>query len=152
MTAINSILQFNTTLSLRSGENGDNLIYLVEIETGSKTYNCFSSENYAQALLVAKKIFNKLKIKQEEIGNFAVSIETQQGRGVCFDINNFSFDPSFQDTLSFYKNLACEFEHIKFIKKVSSNVAFREVTNDNKLNEYQEQRFLMHLKKFKDDK
>ena len=150
MTTANPVSQVDTTLSLYSKENGDNLIYLVDVDTRGTTYSCFSSENYVQALLVAKKVFNKLKIKQE-VGDFAVMIESQQGRGMCFDINNFSFDSSFQDTAGFYKDLVSEFEHIKFIKKASNNISFREVVNNNKLNEYQEQRLLTQLKKHKSD-
>lgn len=144
MTAL-SVHKVSTTLTLRSEEHA-HLLYVVEIENASKTYHCFSSENYFQALLVAKKIFSKFKTK-EDIGDLAVMIEAQHGRGICYDVNQFSFDSDFENGDHFYKELCNEFEYRKFKDSMDNNTLFRKMASEMKLNEYQEQQFLYWLKK-----
>ena len=136
--------QIRTTLYLRS-EPRENLLYIVEVEDDGDLHRYYESENYHQALLVAKRIFHKLKINTTE--DFGVLIESQYGLGACYDINTFSFDASFSDSDDFYKDLCNDFEFRKLSSKQSKNVLFREMINERKLNEYQEQRFLQYLKR-----
>lgn len=145
MQALN-IQKIATSLTLRSEER-ENLLYIVEIEENKKVHHCFSSENYFQALLVAKRIFSKLKTKQSEIGNFEVIVESQQGRGITYDVNEFSFDPGFVDSADFYSELCNEFETRRFKSKTDNNTLFRKIVQEQKLNEYQEQQFLVWIKK-----
>lgn len=151
MTAvdINEILPIS--LVLRTEEE-HNLLYVVEIEDDDKTYRCYASENYDQALLVARKVFSKLKTKQQQIGDFAVMIESPQGRGISYDVNHFTCDPSFDDAEDFYEDLVNEFEYEQAIRRVDNNTLFREIVGKNKLNEYQEQRFLQYLKELRHEK
>lgn len=151
MTALNNYENVSTTLSLRSSDQGVNLIYIVEIEDNGTMYHCFESENYFQALAVAAKVFSKLKTKQNIIGSFGVLIEASQGRGVSYDINTFTFDAFFENSNEFYKELINEFEHSKLYRK-SNNTIFRKIVNKHKLNEYQEHRFLQYLKDFLNEK
>ena len=146
MEALN-ISKISTSLILRSEERENHLLYVVEIEENKKVHNCFSSENYFQALLVAKRIFSKLKTKQADIGDFEVIIEAQQGRGITYEINEFSFDSSFTNTDDFYKELCNEFETRKFVTKSNNNTLFIKIVQEQKLNEYQEQQFLAWIKK-----
>lgn len=145
MEALN-IHKISTSLILRSEER-ENLLYVVEIEENKRVHNCFSSENYFQALLVAKRIFSKLKTKQSEIGDFEVIVEAQQGRGITYDINEFSFNPDFTNTDDFYEELCNEFESRKFKSKLNNNTLFRKIVQEQKLNEYQEQQFLVWIKR-----
>ena len=135
----------NTTLSLYSEEK-INLIYVVEIEEYKKKYRCFESENYNQALLVANKVFDRLKVRQDLIGDFSVIIESPLKRGISYDINQFTHNPNFADSEDFYKDLVNEFEHQKIVQKLDNNSLFRQFVDKNKLNEYQERKFLYHLK------
>jgi hypothetical protein len=146
MEALN-IHKISTSLILRSEERENHLLYIVEIEENKKVHLCLSSENYFQALLVAKRIFSKLKTKQDDIGDFEVIVEAQQGRGITYDVNEFSFDSNFANTDDFYKELCNEFETRKFVAKLDNNTLFRKMIQEQKLNEYQEQQFLAWIKK-----
>ena len=140
----------STTLILYSKEEGDNLVYYVEIEEQNKErHNCFCSENYIQALTVAKRVYDKLT--GYNIGDVGVMIEAHQGRGVTFDVNNFSFDSEFNDQEDFYKDIVSEFESFKVIDPLTSNELFRKLVRQHKLNEYQEQRFLQYIKELNKD-
>jgi hypothetical protein len=150
MTALN-YENVSTVLSLRSSDQGVNLLYIVEIDEGGTIHHCFESENYFQALAVAAKVFSKLKTKQDIIGAFGVSIEASQGRGISYDVNTFTFDAFFENSDEFYKELVNEFEYNKLYHK-SNNSIFRKIVNKNKLNEYQEHRFLQYLKDFLNEK
>jgi hypothetical protein len=152
MTALsNNYENISTILSLRSSDQGINLLYIVEIDDNGIVHHCFESENYFQALAVAAKVFSKLKTKQNVIGSFGVSIEASQGRGISYDVNTFTFDAFFENSDEFYQELINEFEYEKLYRK-SNNVIFRKIVNKHKLNEYQEHRFLQRLKDFLNEK
>lgn len=135
------------TLILRSTDKDVNLLYLVEIEAKEEIRLIASSENYIEALMIAKKVFNKLKEAEKLVGDFAVMIEAEYGRGVSYEINDFQFHPSFEDSDRFYQELCNEFEAMKLIDSKDLNKNFRIIVNKEKLNEYQELRFLNYLKK-----
>lgn len=141
-----SDLKPNITLQLRS-EPSINLTYHVEIVEDKQTIKLFSSENYFQALLIAKRIFNDLRSKYNQIGDVEVIIESLHGRGACYEINDFSFDASFEDTDNFYQELVSEFEIARLQNENNLNVVFRKLIDKHKLNEYQEQRFLTFIRK-----
>ena len=75
-------------------------------------------------------------------------IESHQGRGCSYEVNDFSFDASFDDTDQYYKELCNDFEHVKFKSRNNNNVAFRKVVKRHGLNEYQERKFLGYLKRW----
>lgn len=135
-----------TTLVLRSDWRAENIRYIVEIEDKKTIHHCFMSENYNQALLVARKIFEKLDDRKNDLGDFAIMVEHPQGKGISYDINAFPHSSSFDDTEAFYSDLANEFEHQKLVSNLDNNTLFRQFVNKNKLNEYQELRFLKLLK------
>lgn len=135
----------STTLILRSTEEEKNLTYLVEIEEGKTTHTCYSTENYLQALIAAREVFSRLKEKNTNLG---VLLEAQHNRGASYAVNSFSFESDFQDTDSFYEDLCNEFETEK-LKLDSPNEIFRKLVNREKLNEYQERRFLTRIKRMK---
>lgn len=141
--------QISTVLQLRSDWSAENLRYAVEIETSKKTYQYFISENYNQALMVARKIFDKMIKNRKEIGDFGVMLEAAYGRGACYDINNFAHDNDFNDTREFYNHLVNEFNLRLASKNTNNNLVFRQIINENKLNEYQERMFLKYLKESK---
>jgi hypothetical protein len=136
--------EIETSLILRS-EGSEHISYVVEIEHKKEIHPCFNSENYLQSLIIAKKLFHRLKTKSSS--DFAVMIESEHGRGAIYEINEFGFDAAFMDKESFYEELCNEFEHSKLTLQ-DNNTLFRKMVNKNKLNEYQEQRFLYFLKKF----
>lgn len=139
-----SDLKPNITLQLRS-EPSINLTYYVEIIENNETFQLFSSENYFQALLIAKTIFNDLRTKRTT-GDIEVIIESLHGRGACYEINDFSFDASFEDTDNFYEELVSEFEMAR-LQQPDINIIFRKIVEKHKLNEYQEQRLLVRIRK-----
>lgn len=145
MSAISIAASVTTTLVLRS-EQRRNLLYIVEIETKEQTFQTFTSENYYQALTVAQRVFNRLMTKKDQIGDFGVMIEGNQGRGASYDVSRFTFT-GFDDTDSYYKELCNDFEHVKFKSRNKNNLAFRKVVRQHGLNEYQEQKFLGYLKR-----
>lgn len=148
MTAVSQWI--TTTLCLRSEED-INLLYVVEVEEGDQVYRCFSTENYYQALVVAKRVFNKLKTRQN-IGDFGVLIEAPQGRGVTYDINAFSYEPDFNDSSKFYEELVNDLEYQLADENKNINLLFREAVNRHRLNEYQEQKLLQKLKECRSEK
>jgi hypothetical protein len=131
-----------TTLTLRSIEDGKNLTYVVEIEEGKYLHSCYSSENYLQALIAAREIFDRLRALSVDLG---ILIEAQYNRGASYAVNDFSFESQFEDADDFYSELCAEFE----LENISStaNTAFRKIVDREKLNEYQEQRLLASIKK-----
>ena len=131
-------------LVLRTIE-GVNLLYSVEFESNGTTDILYQSENYFQALTVAKKVFDKLKTKG--IHGLDVIIDSEYGRGCAYDHDQFSFDCTFRDNESFYVELCNDIEQLKFEKRISNNEAFRKIVNREKLNEYQEQKLLKWIKK-----
>ena len=140
-----------TTLVLRTDWSGVNLRYCVEVETKSETYHCFTTENYNQALVATKSIFDKMIKNKSEIGDFAVMIDKNKGQGISYDINAFSYDVDFSDHASFYQDLVNDFEYRKFADNIDANTLFRTFVDEYKLNEYQEQMFLKYIKEFKRD-
>lgn len=137
----------DVTLMLYSKDEGDNLIYNVEIEEkNNEKFFFFSSENYFQALVVAKRVFDKLSKWDDQFKDIGVMIEAHQGRGVSFDINNFTFDNDFDDQESFYKDLVSEYESVRVNDVINNNQVFRNLVRQHKLNEYQEQRLLNYIK------
>jgi hypothetical protein len=132
----------STTLVLRSTEEEKNLTYVVEIEEGKAQHVCYTSENYLQSLIAAREIFGRLRSTGTDVG---VLIEAQHNRGASYAVNDFNFESDFQDTDSFYKDLSNEFETEKS-KEDLSNEIFRKLVNREKLNEYQERRFLAQIK------
>lgn len=138
-------LKPSLTLQLRS-EPKINLIYHVEIIQGKESTCIFSSENYFQAAVVAKKIFNDLMLKFSHLGDIEVIVESLYGRGVSYEINNFNIDFGFQDSESFYQDLVSEFEILLLQDSTKSNIIFRDLVDKHKLNEYQEQRLLTFIR------
>ena len=139
-------LKPSLTLQLRS-EPKVNLVYNVEIIQGNNTTTLFTSENYYQALAVAKKVFNDLSKNSDQVGDIEVILESLHGRGVSYEINNFCADFGFEDDESFYQELVSEFEILKLKNPSKANTIFRELVETHKLNEYQELRLLGFIRK-----
>ena len=139
----------SVTLHLKCVDDAENLTYVVEIVSKDGTFKCYNSENYNQALFVAKEVFSRLTKKQEGqlIGDIETIIEAEHGTGAAYDVNNFCPPSCSDDKESFYRNMFEEIETLK-IKKCSLNEAFRKLVNKYKLNEYQEHRFLTYIKKW----
>lgn len=141
-----SLDEIRTSLILRS-EEGVNLCYVVEIEEEGKIHKGLTSENYVEALVFARRIFDKLISFKDKVGNIAVMIEDHHGRGISYNVNEFIHNPNFVDTNDFYADIVNEFESAKIKTLESNNVIFRSLIEKYKLNEYQEQQLLKFIKK-----
>lgn len=138
----------NRTLILRSIEEADNLCYLVEFESESYIKTFYKGENYNQALLIASHVNSWLR--QHLDTYFDLIIEQPQGQGVIYLHSALDSFPEVSDDMAdFYSQLCDEFETKKLGKMHDLNLLFRDLVNKNKLNQYQEHRFLKELKRRK---
>ena len=64
--------------------------------------------------------------------NFGVLLESHQGRGIAYDINEFNANPAFDDTEDFYRDLVNEFESKQAVDGLDNNTLFRKMVNKNK--------------------
>jgi hypothetical protein len=140
----------NAILEVRTSLDHENLHYLVEIKSQDGDFICCETEDYQEALFVAKEVYKRLeeKQKQEMIRDIETIIEAEYGSGIAYDINKFSPPSDFCQSYyrEFYRDLWEEIECLKLSKKVNSNEGFREVVSKHKLNEKQEYILLQYIK------
>ena len=114
----------------------------ITIKASAVTMNYeYEGENYMSALIVARKVFSKIKTRTSDFG---VMLESPQGKGISYNLGIFEV-ADFEDSSVFYTDLVHDYESEKLHGK-SNNEIFRSLVNKNKLNEYQEQRLLKKIK------